>query len=303
MFWHFLLLFVSPLCSLLLHLDKDDRNREILALRQQLVILRRQLRPATLVGWHRQIVRRHWTFRQRRGPGRPRVSREAEQLALRIARENPTFGCWKIAGEVRKLGYAGFGRSTVKRILDRHGLAPRPTHTGMRWHEFLGHYGHFIWACDFFTVTTASLRTYYVLFFIEISTRRLVFWNVSQHPSGAWVTQQFRNLSITHHQLPRYLIHDRDSKFSAEGDQLLRSMETRAVRLPFRSPNLNAQAERWVRTAREECLDHIIVLSERHLRWVLGEFIAYYNERRPHRSKGLGVLSGDTHFPQVGKVA
>ena len=195
---------------------------------------------------------------------------------LRIARENPNFGYGKIAGEMRKLGYTSFGRFTVKRILDRHGWLPRPTHTGLSWHDFLGHYGQFIWACDFFTVTTASLRTYYVLFFIEISTRRIVFWNLSQYPSGRWVTQQFRNLGVTHDLLPRYLIHDRDSKFSAEADQLLRTLGTRSVRLPVRSPNLNAHTERWVRTAREECLDRIIVLSEWHLRWVLDEFIAYY---------------------------
>ena len=133
-----------------------------------------------------------------------------------------------------------------------------------------------------------------MLFFIEISTRRIVFWNLSQHPSGAWVSQQFRNLSVSRDLLPRY----RDSKFSSEGDRLLRSMGTR----PVRSPDLNAHAERWVRTLREECLDRIIVVSERHLRWVLDEFIAYYNERRPHRWKGLGVLSGKGHFPQVGKV-
>ncbi len=230
MFWYLLLLFVSPLCSLPLRLVKDDRNYEILALRQQLLILRRQLgkrprlsrgdklalllsclgmkrrqlvaallivRPATLVSWHRQIVRRHWTFRQKRKAGRPRIGSEAERLVLRIARENPNLGYGRIAGEMRKLGYTRFGRSSVKRILERHGLAPRPTNTGLSWHDSLGHYGQFIWACDFFTVTTASLRTYYVLFFIEISSRRIIFWNVSQYLGGSWVAQQFRNLSIS----------------------------------------------------------------------------------------------------------
>jgi len=97
---------------------------------------------------------------------------------------------------MRKLGFAGFGRSTVQRILKRHGLWPRPSRSGPRWHDFLGHYAPFIWACDFLTVTTAALRTYYVLFFIEISSRRIVLWNVSDSPDGAWAAQQFRNLSL-----------------------------------------------------------------------------------------------------------
>ena len=284
MLWHLFLVLLSPLASLISGLLRDDRDRQILALRQQVVILQRQLgkrshltraeklallltcarmrqrqvldclmviKPATLIGWHRQIVRRHWTFRQRRRPGRPRISRQAEQLVLRIARENPTWGYGKIAGEMRKLGFARFGRSTVQRILKRHGLWPRPSRGGLRWHDFLGHYAQFIWACDFFTVTTATLRTYYVLFFIEISTRRIVYWNISEHPDGEWVAQQFRNLAVVHDGLPGYLIHDRDSKFTAHADQLLRAMGTKPVLLPIRSPDLNAHAERWIRTARE----------------------------------------------------
>jgi len=129
------------------------------------------VKPATLIGWHRQIVRRHWTFHTRRRPGRPRTDAQAEQLVLRLARENSNWGCGKIAGEMRKLGFVRFGRATAQRILKRHGLWPRPRRGGLSWHDFLGHYGQFIWACDFFTVTTATLHTYYVLFFIEISSR------------------------------------------------------------------------------------------------------------------------------------
>ena len=325
MIWHVILLLVSPLAALIGRLMPDHRDREILALRQQVLILRRQLgkrprltrpekltliltclrmksqqllnallvvKPATLVGWHREIVRRHWTFEQKRRPGRPRVDSEVEELVVRIARENLRWGHTKIAGEVRKLGYPTIGRSTVERILKRHGLAPRPQHGGLSWADFLGHYGQFIWACDFFTVTTATLRTYYVLFFIEVGTRRIVYWNVSQRPDGDWVAQQFRNLAVMHGDLPRYLIHDRDSKLTGHADELLRAMGTKPVLLPPRSPDLNGRAERWVRTVRNECLDHIIVLNERHLRWALGEFVRYYNARRPHRSLQLEPPDG-----------
>jgi len=334
MFWHIVLLLLSPFAVLTRRLMADDRDREILALRQQVLVLQRQLgkrprlaraeklallltclrmkkeqlvssllivKPATLLSWHRQIVRRHWTSKQKRRPGRPRLDREAEQLVLQIAHENGHWGYTKIAGEVRKLGFATIGRSTVARILKRYGLAPRP-HRGPSWADFLGHYSQFIWACDFFTVTTATLRTYYVLFFIEVGTRRIVHWNVSEHPDGAWVAQQFRNLSILHDDLPRCLIHDRDSKFTRHADAVLGAAGTNPVLFPPRSPNLNAHAERWIGTARNECLDHVILLNEQHLRWALGEFARHYNERRPHRSLGLRPPAGPVHCGRRGKV-
>jgi putative transposase len=270
--------------------------------KQQLISSLLIVKPDTVVGWHRQIVRRHWTFKQERKPGRPPIGPEAEQLVLQIAEENQGWGYTKIAGEVRKLGYSSIGRSTVERILKRHGLAPRPHHGGLSWADFLGHYGQFIWATDFFTVTTATLRTYYVLFFIEVSTRRIVYWNVSEHPDGEWVPQQIRNIDILHDELPRYLIHDRDSKFTRHADELLRGMGTEPVLLPPRSPNLNGRAERWIRSARTECLDHIIILNERHLRWALGEFMRYYNARRPHRSLQLRPPDGPVVSTSEGKV-
>ena len=244
------------------------------------------IKPATLIGWHRQILRRHWTFKHRRRPARPRIGRNAEKLILQIAGENPHWGYTKIAGEVRKLGYSTIGRSTVERILKRHGLAPRPHHNGLTWADFLGHYGPFVWARDLLTVTTATLRTCHVLFFIEISTRRIVYWHMSEHPDGNWVAQQFRNLSIVQEQLPRHLIHDRDSKFTAYADDLLHPMGTQPVLLPPRRPDLNGHVERWIRTVRSECLDRVIILNEGHLRWAIGKFVRYYNARRPHRSPG-----------------
>ena len=187
----------------------------------------------------------------------------------------------------------------------------------MSWHDFLSPYGEFIWASDLFTVTTATLRTYYVLFVIDIGSRKIRLCNVTEHPNEDWEIQQFRNLAIVHDDLPRHwdpmgpykelrefhLIHDRDSKFTVRGDDVLRQMGTKPLRLPHQSPDLNSVAERWVLSARSECLDHVIILNERHLRWALDGFVRYYNERRPHRGKGLRLLSGDHDFTQVGEVA
>jgi putative transposase len=148
-------------------------------------------------------------------------------------------------------------------------------------------------------VTTATLRTYYVLFFIETETRRIVFWNVSDSPDGAWTARQFRNLSLFDDEPPCYLLHDPDSKFTAHGDALLNDAGSNVIRLPVCSPSLNVYVERWVR---EECLDRVIVINENHLRWALEEFVRYCNERRPHRSLGLTAPEGPAEHPQEGGV-
>jgi transposase InsO family protein len=337
MFYHLLLLFLSPLYALLGRLLLDDRDREIVTLRQQLGIMQRQLgrrpslvpaerlalvlsslrlsrrrllggvmivTPATVVGWHRAIVRRHWRLLSRRKPGRPpEITPQMERLVLRIARENRWMGYTKIAGEMRRLGFSRSGRSSVARILHQHGLTPEIRRVGgLGWLQFFAHYGRFIWASDYLTVTTATLRTYYVIFFLDIATRRIVFWNVSTSPDEAWVAQQFRNLSVVNDELPRYLIHDRDSKYTRRADSLLEDVGTKVIRLPVRSPDLNAYAERWIRSLREECLDGIIVLNEAHLRWPLREYTSYYNSRRPHRSLRLLPPEAPDHYPCDGPI-
>jgi transposase InsO family protein len=320
MFWFVILMLSSPLYLMFGLVFRSEQARLVLALHHQVLILQRQLgkrpslvpierlalvlsslllgkkklteallivTPETLVGWHRAIVRRHWRFLSRRKPGRPpEITPEMEQWVLRVARENPWMGYGKIAGEMRKLGFVRFGRSSVARILKEHGLTPerRRSSLGFGWLQFLGHYGRFIWASDFATVTTAELRTYYVIFFLEISTRRIIHWNVSTSPDEAWVTQQFRNLSVVSDDLPRYLIHDRDRKYTQYADSLLEGAGTKVIRLPVRSPDLNGYAERWIRSLRQECLDRIIILNEAHLHWVLGEYVCYYNQRRPHQA-------------------
>ena len=337
MFWYVMLMLLSPLYLMFGLVFRSEQARLVLALYHQVLILQRQLgkrpslvpverlalvlsglllgkqkltealmivKPETLVGWHRAIVRRHWRLLSRKKPGRPpEITPEMEQSVLRIARENRWMGYGKIAGEMRKLGFVRFGRSSVARILKKHGLTPERQHSfGLGWLQFLCHYGRFIWASDFCTVTTATLTTYYVVFFLEIGTRRIIHWNVSTSPDEAWVAQQFRNLSVVNDDVPRYLIHDRDSKYTQYADSLLEGAGTKAIRLPVRSPDLNAYAERWIRSLRQECLDRIIILNEAHLRWVLREYVRYYNERRPHQSLQHLPPEAPDAYPCEGKI-
>ena len=285
------------------------KDIELIVLRHQLEVLRRQidvprLRPAdraflvaasrllprdrrraflvtpqTLLRWHRELVRRRWTYR-RLGPGRPRISGEDRELVLRLARENPRWGYQRIAGELAKLGL-GVSPSTVRRLLASAGLGPAPRRSGPTWRKFLRQQAASVVACDFFTVETAFLRRYYVLFFIELQSRRVKLAGCTANPSGNWVTQQARNLSFSAALGDvRFLIHDRDSKFSANFDGVFRSEGIRVIRTPFRAPRANAHAERFVRTARAECLDWLLILGPRHLE----------RSARPDRARGRILL-------------
>ena len=244
-------------------------------------------KPDTILRWHRDLVRRKWTFRCQPRTGRPPTSPELGELILRLAEENPLWGYSRIHGELAKLGHR-VGRSTVRDLLKRRHVPPAPERErrGSTWRQFLARHRHQIVACDFFTCETLFLKTVYVLFFIELGTRRVHLAGCTAHPTAAWVTQQARNLAwqIRDGALPcRFLIRDRDAKFPAGFDAVIRSEGVEIVRTPYRSPRANAVAERWVGTARRECLDQLLILSERHLRRVLTAFVAYYNERRPHQ--------------------
>lgn len=264
--------------------DPFLREVELLALRHELTVLRRQtgrpkLRPSdrafiaslarllpperrrglavtpqTLLRWHRDLVRRRWTY-PTRGPGRPSVEQRVRQLVLRLARENPRWGYPRIAGELGKLGIT-ISPSTVRRILLTAGLEPAPRRIGLSWQQFLRQQAATILACDFFTVETLTLRRYYVLFFIELATRRVHLAGMTTNPTRAWAAQQARNLAIADKLGDvRYLIHDRDSKFSAAFDEVFRSEGITVIHTPIRAPKANAYAERFVRTIRNECFD------------------------------------------------
>jgi putative transposase len=248
------------------------------------------VKPDTVLKWHRELVRRKWTTRHLKAGGRPPIAAEVEQLLLRLARENPRWGYGRLQGELSKLGHP-LGRSTVRDVLRRHRVPPAPARRRQpsTWRAFLRRHRDQLLACDFFTVETLSLKTLYVLFFIELGTRRVHLAGCTAHPTGAWVTQQARHLSwqlqdgeVT----ARYLIHDRDSKFTPDFDTVFRSEGVEVVRTPHRAPTANAIAERWVGSVRRECLDHLLIVSEGHLHRVLTAYVAHYNEARPHQ--GLG---------------
>jgi putative transposase len=218
-------------------------------------------------------------------PGRPALDPAIRDLVLRLARENPRWGYQRIRGELLKLGIK-VSATTVATLL-RCGLGPAPR-GGPTWNEFLRQQAKGILACDFFTVETIRLRTIYVLFFIELGTWRVHLAGATRNPDSAWVTQQARNLVMNLPDLDAaFLIHDRDGKFSGPFDEVFRTEGMRLINTPFRAPNANAFAERWVATVRAECLDWVLILGRRHLERVLSTYVRHYNERRPHRARDL----------------
>src|SRR6266516_3352911 len=245
--------------------------------------------PATLLRWHRELVRRRWTYPQGRA-GRPPTDRVLRKLVLRLARENPRWGYQRIAGELIKLGFR-LSPSTIRRLLASAGLEPAPRRGGTSWSVFLRRQAATMLACDFFTVETLSLRRFYVLFFIELESRRVHLAGCTTNPTGAWVTQQARNLSFTGvFERVRFLIHDRDGKFTTSFDEVFRSEGIRVVPTPVCAPKANAYAERFVRTVRTECLDWLLILGRRHLESVLRTYVQHYNTERPHRGLALRLL-------------
>ena len=271
------------------------RDRMLLAAASRL--LRRErwsvfvVSPQTLLRWHRELIARKWTYR-RRLPGRPPLDPARRELVLRLGRENPSWGCVRIQGELRKLGI-GVGATTIRSILRRSGFGPAPRRRGPSWREFLRAQAQGMLACDFFTVETAWLRTLYVLFFVEHGSRRVHLAGVTANPDDVWMRQQARNLAIEERlEHVRYLVHDRDAKFSGPFDELIRSEGVRVIETPVRAPQANAIAERWVRTVRNECLDHVLVVGRRHLERVLRDYVAHFNAERPHRSLELAAPAG-----------
>jgi putative transposase len=290
------------------------KELEIVVLRHELAILRRQvtrpeLRPAdrvflaaasrilprsgrrifvvtpqTLLRWHRRLVAKHWTY-PHRPPGRPPIDPNICELIVRLARENRRWGYRRIQGELAGLGIT-VSATTIRRVLHRASLGPAPTRAGPTWREFLRAQASGILAVDFFTVDTVLLRRLYVLFFIELDTRRIHLSGVTAHPTGPWVAQQARNLSIAVGEglfARRFLIRDRDTKFTRVFDDVFRGQGIRVIPTPVRAPQANAYAERWVGTVRRECLDWILIFGRRHLEVVLQTYVAHYNAHRPHR--------------------
>lgn len=314
----------------------DVKDVEIAVLRHQLMVLRRQVArprysptdrivlaslarllsrdrwaiflvtPATLLRWHRDLVRRRWTYPGGRS-GRRALDPSVVELVVRLARENPRWGYLRIVGECRKLGVA-VSATSVRTILRRHGLGPAPRRSGPTWTQFLKAQAAGMLACDFLTVETIGLTRLYVLFFVELDRRIVHVAGVTAHPTGEWVAQQVRNLlMVLHGGTPRwrFLIRDRDAKFTAGFDAVLADEGVEVVKIPPRAPRANAYAERWVRSVREECLDWVLILNRPHLERVLVAYVAHYNAARPHRGLNLDVpvaAADITRPPDSGSV-
>jgi putative transposase len=241
--------------------------------------------PATLLRWHRELVANKWTHPHRR-PGRPSTRREIRELVLKLAGENPTWGHRRIQGELVGLGHK-VAASTVWGILHRAGIDPAPKRSAQSWRDFLRVQASGVLACDFFSVDTVALQRLYVLFAIELGTRRVHLLGVTAHPTGAWVTQAARNLAMDLDDRAArftFLLRDRDTKFVTSFDQVFTCLGLRILRSPPRAPRANSFAERWVGTARRECTDRLLIYNRRHLTYVLTEYVRHYNTHRPHRS-------------------
>jgi transposase InsO family protein len=225
---------------------------------------------------------------------------------LRLARENPRQGYKRIQGELRKLGHQ-VGRSTIRDLLKRAGLPPAPLRSrrGVSWRTFCRHYQEQVLACDLFAVETALLRTIFVLFFLEVRTRKVYLAGCTAHPTNAWMTQQARPLAwhLQDGTLPvTVLVHDRDSRFTSAFDRVFASEGLRIVLTPPRCPWANGYAERWIGSARRECLDHLLILNERHLLRVLTTYTNFYNERRPHQGLDQRCPDPLPTYPVAGPV-
>ncbi len=248
--------------------------------------------PDTIMRWYRKLIAMKWDYSARRGPGRPPVILLLRKLVVRMALENPFWGYDRIEGEIRKLGYR-LSPTTVRNILKANGIEPSPERRKRTtWRQFLSAHWDCLTAADFFTVEICSWRgldTHYVLFVIDLSTRRVHVAGITRNPNTPWMMQMARNLTDPIDGFlvdKRFLIIDRDSKYCETFRHLLESSGVKPVRLPARSPNLNAYAERFVRTIKEECLSRLIFFSERSLRYAIDQYIEHYHEERPHQSLG-----------------
>src|ERR1035437_1773859 len=300
-------------------MDAAAKDAEILVLRHQLAVLRRQVArprftwpdralvallaglvprehwrsflasPQTIPGWHRSLVKKRWAYPHRR-PGRPGLAKETVELICRLGRENPPVGISphrRRAEEARRLRVEDERRDRVAPPRSPTGTPAR----GPNLAQFLSTQAKGIVATDFFHVDTVLFRRYYVLIVIEVQSRVVHVLGATTNPNGPWVTQVARNFASDLEDAGRrfrFLIRDRDTKFTASFDEVFASIGVETIRTPIRSPRANAYAERFVRTIRQECLDHLLVVSRQHLESVLDTYVQHYNQARPHRGLHLG---------------
>ena len=291
---------------LLARLRLSDAERSTLAEiakrlgRKALNDIARIAKPNTLLAWYRRLIAHKFDgSRHRAYPGRPRVSPELEGLVVRFARENRSWGYDRIVGALANLGYR-ISDQTVGNILRRHNIAPAPERSRTTtWREFIRSHMDVLAGTDFFTVevlTWRGLVTYYVLFFIEVGTRRVSLGGITRHPDSCWMEQVARNATMEstgYLKGCRYLLHDRDKKFCREFRETLAAGGVKCTPLPARSPNLNSHAERWVRSIKEECLSKLILFGETSLRRVVSNYLEHFHHERNHQGKGNLLLFPD----------
>jgi putative transposase len=250
------------------------------------------VKPETLIAWHGKGFKLFWRWKSRLG--RPRLPGNIRQLIGRMVQENPTWGEERVAGELLvKFGIFVSPRTVRACWPEKPSLrGPGGTST-QHWKTFVRNHAKAIVAADFLVAITAGFRLLYVFVVMEVGSRRILHFNVTAHPTAAWTLQQFREAIPSDHGY-RFLIHDRDSIFSAEADDDLKALGLRVLRTPVRAPKANAYCERLMGTIRRECLDYMIPLSERHLRRILREWVVHYNQGRPHASLGPGIPDSDS---------
>src|SRR5438445_5051095 len=302
--------FVYSLLRLLLdvadlRLRARDPEAELLLLRRQLRVVRRQVKrpqldvadraimaalsrrvsraawigmlvpPETVLGWHRQLVRRKWAaFGRRRGPGRPGLDSELQKLILEMAKDNPKWGCVRIRGELLKLGHV-ISATAIRKLLRRNRIGPAPLRSRLSWKAFLRAQASAIVLTDFLSVDTVLLRRLYVLLHMDLATRRVIWFSVTDRPHAFWVIQQARNLCWELAQIgvdARFLVHDHDAKYGGSSDVVFQAEGVEVIRTPIAAPKANAHIERQIGSTRRECLDWILILNRRHLERVLEEW-------------------------------
>jgi len=255
------------------------------------------VKPDTLLGWYRRLIARKFDgSKSRRYPGRPRIDDEIEQWVVRMAKENSDWGYDRIVGAMANLGYR-LSDQTVGNILHRNGISPAPARKRTTtWADFIRVHMAVLAGTDFFSVEVLTLRglvTYYVLFFIRLESRRVEVAGITQHPNEAWMKQIARNVTMDEWGFLdncSYLIHDRDTKYCQSFRDIVESGDVRTLPLPARSPNLNAFAERWVKSVKDECLSKLILFGEASLRRTLREYVVHYHVERNHQGKDNVLL-------------
>ena len=306
-------------CLMVLARREVSKDAELLVLRHQNAVLRRQVgrvryqradrlwlaalsrliprqrwgevfavTPATLLAWHRRLVTRKWDYSNRQRPGRPPTAAAIRKLVIRIATDNPMWGHRRVQGELVRLGHS-IAASTVWQILQDAGMDPAPRRTGPTWKQFLTAQAHGILAADFVHVDTVLLRRIYALIVIEHGTRRVHLAGITTHPDGAWTTQAARNFLMdlgARVASVRFLIRDRAGQFTGSFDAVFQAEGIRILASPPQAPRANAICERMIGTLRRELFDRLLIVNEHHLRRVLTEYLLHYNTARPHRSLG-----------------